>query len=413
MRIALVHYTAPPVIGGVERVLAEQARQLASRGHDVRIVCGNADAVAPGAEVVVAPELARAATEPGHSCPAAAELEPSSDGSLRGTGASPDPCGQESPGSLRVALSDCDAVMVHNVFTMPFNVAVTAQLHRLAAELKHIHWINWVHDVAAVNPYYSHLPWGSEEFAILKSAPPCAHHVAVSEVRRQDFCRATGVSVDRCRVIPNGVDVNAVLGLTPRIAALAEARGFWRRDLVLLQPARLLRRKNIELGIRLMAELPKLGWNALFATTGAPDSHQVDSKTYFEEMKALASCLGVEDSVVFAGEDGILSDDDVRSLYEAADALLFPSQGEGFGLPLLEAALHRLPVFCADIAVHREVAGPGAIRFPLNAGMDEVAKLIKRRMGDDASRLERRRIDSQFSWHRICEDFLEPLLAER
>ena len=38
MRIALVHYTKPPVVGGVERVIADQAAALTGLGHEVEIV---------------------------------------------------------------------------------------------------------------------------------------------------------------------------------------------------------------------------------------------------------------------------------------------------------------------------------------------------------------------------------------
>src|SRR4051812_44967124 len=40
MRIALLHYSAAPVIGGVERVIAEHAELLAAGGHEVTIFCG-------------------------------------------------------------------------------------------------------------------------------------------------------------------------------------------------------------------------------------------------------------------------------------------------------------------------------------------------------------------------------------
>ena len=40
MKIILLHYSAPPVVGGVESVLGHQARLMADAGHDVRIVAG-------------------------------------------------------------------------------------------------------------------------------------------------------------------------------------------------------------------------------------------------------------------------------------------------------------------------------------------------------------------------------------
>jgi glycosyltransferase involved in cell wall biosynthesis len=38
MRIALLHYSKPPVIGGVERVIGEQATALRELGHEVEVL---------------------------------------------------------------------------------------------------------------------------------------------------------------------------------------------------------------------------------------------------------------------------------------------------------------------------------------------------------------------------------------
>jgi len=57
------------------------------------------------------------------------------------------------------------------------------------------------------------------------------------------------------------------------------------------------------------------------------------------------------------------SDALLRRLYESCTVLLAPSFGEGFGLPLLEAARHNLPILCRDLPVFREVAGEYAVYF--------------------------------------------------
>lgn len=57
----------------------------------------------------------------------------------------------------------------------------------------------------------------------------------------------------------------------------------------------------------------------------------------------------------------------VEKLYATCTALLAPSQGEGFGLPLVEAARHGLPVLARDMPVFREVAGTHATYF---SGLD-------------------------------------------
>jgi glycosyltransferase involved in cell wall biosynthesis len=56
-------------------------------------------------------------------------------------------------------------------------------------------------------------------------------------------------------------------------------------------------------------------------------------------------------------------DADVLAAYRDCDALLAASLGEGYGLPLVEAACQRLPVLARDLPVFREVAGEGADYF--------------------------------------------------
>jgi glycosyltransferase involved in cell wall biosynthesis len=57
------------------------------------------------------------------------------------------------------------------------------------------------------------------------------------------------------------------------------------------------------------------------------------------------------------------SDRELLDLYASASALLMASEGEGFGLPLIEAAQHGVPLIARDLPVFREVAGNGAFYF--------------------------------------------------
>ncbi|MEW6372018.1 MAG: glycosyltransferase [Pseudomonadota bacterium] len=57
------------------------------------------------------------------------------------------------------------------------------------------------------------------------------------------------------------------------------------------------------------------------------------------------------------------SDEMLTRLYESSSALLAASKGEGFGLPLIEAARHGLPIIARNLPVFREVAGEHAFFF--------------------------------------------------
>lgn len=58
-----------------------------------------------------------------------------------------------------------------------------------------------------------------------------------------------------------------------------------------------------------------------------------------------------------------ISDEYLEQVYSACICLIAASYGEGFGLPLIEAAQHKLPIIARDIPVFREIAGEHAFYF--------------------------------------------------
>jgi len=74
------------------------------------------------------------------------------------------------------------------------------------------------------------------------------------------------------------------------------------------------------------------------------------------------------------------SDSLLEHLYRRADLLVAASMDEGFGLPLIEAAHHHLPILARDIPVFKEVAGSYALYFQTQtaAGLaDDIASWIE------------------------------------
>ena len=94
-------------------------------------------------------------------------------------------------------------------------------------------------------------------------------------------------------------------------------------------------------------------------------------------LRALASKLGIEDSVYWLGR---IPEEELPALYSAATAFVFPSLYEGFGLPVLEAMSCGVPVACSDIPALREVAGDAASYFnprSIESIAEAIAVLIK------------------------------------
>jgi glycosyltransferase involved in cell wall biosynthesis len=73
-----------------------------------------------------------------------------------------------------------------------------------------------------------------------------------------------------------------------------------------------------------------------------------------------------------------ISDEFLEQLYARSSFLLGASEGEGFGLPIIEAARHGLPLVLRDLTVFHEVAGEGAFYFPNERDPQVIADAIER-----------------------------------
>jgi len=98
---------------------------------------------------------------------------------------------------------------------------------------------------------------------------------------------------------------------------------------------------------------------------------------------------------------GYLSQACVEKYFKQADAYIFPSFSEGFGLGVLESFYYDLPLLCSNMTSLPEIAGDAALYFdPLNT--DDMAAAIVKFYSDDRIREEliakgRERLKA-FSW---------------
>lgn len=72
-----------------------------------------------------------------------------------------------------------------------------------------------------------------------------------------------------------------------------------------------------------------------------------------------------------------VSDTYLHAIYEACRCLIAPSVGEGFGLPLIEAAHHNLPVLARDLPVFREIVGDAVDYFPNSEKPEAIASAVE------------------------------------
>ena len=104
------------------------------------------------------------------------------------------------------------------------------------------------------------------------------------------------------------------------------------------------------------------------------------------------------------------NDADLLSLYTNASGLLFLSKGEGFGLPLVEASHHGIPIICSDIPVFHEICGDFAT-YVNNGNSDKLVKDLKdwwnRKQGEQ---LPDTKLMSRLSWEQSSIMLLQVLI---
>jgi mannosylglucosylglycerate synthase len=404
MHIALLHYSAPPIIGGVESVLATHARLMTAAGHHVTILAGRGDGRAdPNVDVHIMPRI-----DSRH--PSVLEAKAALDG-----GKVPDGFGElvrDILDNLRATLRDVDVLIPHNVASLHKNLALTAALHTLSQAADGPRTVLWHHDLAWTTPRYAaelHAGW---PWDLLRVAWPGARQVVVSELRRAELADLMDLSPESIAVVPNGVDPSTFLGLHADTVALVENLYLLAAAPILLMPVRLTRRKNVELALQILAALHEAMPGAALVVTGPPGPHNPSNAEYLAQLRKLRVDLGLDGAAHLLADfhpEG-LTDTVVADFYRVADALLMPSREEGFGIPILEAGLAGLPVFCADIPPLRALVGELGMLFSPDADPRRVATIIAERLSSDPVYCMRVRARHEYTWGAIYHRHIAPLL---
>ncbi len=226
--------------------------------------------------------------------------------------------------------------------------------------------------------------WGALEARLLARADAV---VAVS-VHARDELLGAGVPERLIRVIVQGVARPPATGGWP--AAWPDA------GLRLLSLGRLEPRKRPQLAIDALAALHRRGVAASLVIAGAGPLSP--------ELATRARALGVGDRVALLGR---VADADKWRLYDSADALLFGSGLEGFGVVIAEAQSRGVPVVAATGTATVEAFDPG--RSGLLAAPDgEAFATALARLADEPARramsAAAREFAARFDWDRCAAE---------
>ena len=237
------------------------------------------------------------------------------------------------------------------------------------------------------------------------------HIIAVSEQSKRDVMAAYGVSADKITVIYEAADPRFRPQSPDRVAEVRSRYGLPERYLLFvgtIEP-----RKNLG---RLLFAFERLRAENL------TDALVIVGKRgwLYEDFFARLEQSPARRAVLFPG---FVPDADLPAIYAGAQALAFPSEFEGFGLPVLEAMACGTPVVCSNTSSLPEIVGASqeradpASEVPTEGAaallcdpleVDEIAAALRRVLTDgdlaEALRVRGLKQAGRFSWSRAAAE---------
>ncbi len=220
--------------------------------------------------------------------------------------------------------------------------------------------------------------------------------IAVSLATKRDIVSAYGIPSDRIKVVYEAADPR----FGPRsIAEIERARAkYGLPERYVLFVGTVEPRKNLLRFLEVYRRIFAAGLTDAFVVVGRRGWL---ASGFFEKLK--------DETLPPVVLTGFVEDDDLPAVYAGAQALVFPSLFEGFGLPVLEAMACGTPVAASRSGSLPEIGGDAAVYFDPES-VDEMESTLEKLLSDAdfAEHLRRKGMEraSEFSWRKAAEETL-------
>jgi glycosyltransferase involved in cell wall biosynthesis len=237
-------------------------------------------------------------------------------------------------------------------------------------------------------------------FIVRQSAKNVDHIITVSETTKNDIIKYFGISENKITAIPLSVDERFKPSVT-------SSQNDFRLKFNLLRPyflfvGALHPRRNI---IRLIKAFKLLN-NKYKNKFDLVLIGITFSERYARFIQQCLDTSALHDRIRILG---FVSEDDLVKFYSFAQAFIYPSLYEGFGLPLLEAMACGTPVVSSNCSAMLEVAGPATLLFDpydissIYHALELIGNDQQLRIDLIKKGIERK---SSYSWRRTAEETL-------
>jgi len=379
----IVHYTLPPVVGGVEYLLQPLSEEFTSNGYLITLVAGEGKIEGKNIKTTIIPEL-----NPFNSSVRNMQR-------ILTLGSLPESYEiivQNFEKKIETLVGDIDTIIIHNLMTMPFNLVATEAFWNYIEKNPHKKFYFWTHDLAWLMEDHKKYLFERRPWSLLKTKNKNVEYITISRYRKQQIVDLMGVSPKQVRIVPNALKYQDFLKFSDDTNTVISKLSLFSRYPIIQIPTRILPRKNIERSIKIIAALKQDFPEILGVIAGIPDMKNEKQNNYFVFLKDLIKREKLENNINFLFETceelnipHKNNHDIVRDLYFLSSLVMLLSKDEGFGLPLLEAGACNIPIALSDLPVFKEIVGNNAIFLPNSESIGSCVKKLKSELFDKNS----------------------------
>ncbi len=406
-KIGLVHYTYPPVVGGVERLVQDQARLFSKYGFQTTVYTGEGINTDDHVTLSIIPEFKSLALS-----------HPNLQEKLLKESIFPAEFYQLKNAlytKIEKAFADTDIFIIHNILTNILNIPLNVALKDYIKNHPEKKFVAWTHDIALDEDKKKEQFRNPELESLIYQPLDSVSYIAISEFLKQTLTEKIGFPQENIPVIYNGIDVGSFFNFDDVTQTFFSKHNLLNSDLLILLPSKVMKHKNTDYCVNVVAELKKDVPSVKLIITGKnfPHGKNID---YLKSIYDQISKLDLTDNIIFLSDQlvqakGIFAFSVVKNLYLASDIVFFLSSYENFGLPLIEAGLSKTPVLCSNLLVFKEIDDKNIFLVDLAKDTPyQVAKKTLQIVTEDRQIAYFKKIKKKFNYDTIFLNQIVPLV---
>lgn len=284
--------------------------------------------------------------------------------------------------SLEEALQGVDVVLTHDIIYQPAALKHNIAARIIAQDHPNILWLHWIHSATSPYTLINLRQFFKDEYINLVQAKfPNSFYIYFNDYSIPRIANNFNVDENNVKIVHHPTDIFRFFRFDQDVEDFIRKNKILEADGICIYPCRLDRGKQVEVSVKVMASLKKLGKSVRMIVV---DFHSTggDKITYRQDIKNIAIDWGLnEQELLFTSEfkpewEYQVPYEKVSQLMILQNIMVMPSRSESYSLVTQEAAFsYSVGVLNQDFPAFRDIFGKGPYYRKFSSNIDKTSDL--------------------------------------